>query len=740
MTPQPVAPAVRVERFFESALWLIVLHGFLVVLMTGRLDAASILAMGAALSVRLVRLVRVWVRPPTADVSNGQSDPPPRLPIGIALPSGVLSVIVIALVGFYPIDFLLVSASFVRATLRLLFLFSALRLLTARTNREAFSVGMLAFLQLIAASLLVPGAAFLGVLLIFVVLAVAAYVGFELKHACETHSRVVSDSAPAGRSALGGRLALMSGLVSLTLLVFSLALFFVLPRTLGGSVFPGLPMGHRVGFSQEVNLGATGSVRSDPTPVMRVESISGHRLDGLYWRGIALRLFDGVRWLKSPGSIQEVKPEAGQYLQRAPARRSLAGDQIKYRVTLEPMDAPALFLTGVPESISGEFQTLSVTDTDSYLLRGSGGKPVRYEAVSWLARGGVPERARVRELFSGEFREKYLNLPPVDLRIHQLARDISADFARPLDRARAIENHLRTSYGYTLDLPAEPSKDPVANFLFERREGHCEYFASAMAVMLRTLGIPSRLVNGFLGGVYNPFSGLQVIRSSDAHSWVEAYIPGYGWVPFDPTPPAPETGNSLLLSELWPYWDALQSAWGDWILDYDRGRQVYLARSFQEGTWSAIIRAAEVAETLRRVATDFSRSVNLALGEDAGPGLLTAIAALALAGLLAAGIWLARRLIKHLIESYRAQRVARGEGQPNDLAFLYKKALAALESKGFRRAPWITPEEFAASIETPELRGLVDQLTQSYTSARFGRDTAAAERLPALVRALERAG
>jgi hypothetical protein len=194
------------------------------------------------------------------------------------------------------------------------------------------------------------------------------------------------------------------------------------------------------------------------------------------------------------------------------------------------------------------------------------------------------------------------------------------------------------------------------------------------------------------------------------------------------------------MTQLWPYWDALQSAWGDWILDYDRGRQVYLARSFQEGTWSTIVRAADIAETFRRMASDVSRTVNRAFGQDAGSGLLGALAALALAGLLAGGIWLARWLIKRLVESYRTQRVARGEGQPNDLAFLYGKALGVLESKGFRRAPWTTPEEFAASIETPELRGLVDQLTLSYTSARFGRDTAAAERLPALVRALERAG
>ena len=91
---------------------------------------------------------------------------------------------------------------------------------------------------------------------------------------------------------------------------------------------------------------------------------------------------------------------------------------------------------------------------------------------------------------------------------------------------------------------SEPVSDPLAYFLFVRRKGHCEYFASSMAVMLRTLGIPSRVATGFLSGVYNPMTGWQVIRASDAHSWVEAWIPGQGWTTFDPTPSDPFGGSA----------------------------------------------------------------------------------------------------------------------------------------------------------------------------------------------------
>jgi len=99
----------------------------------------------------------------------------------------------------------------------------------------------------------------------------------------------------------------------------------------------------------------------------------------------------------------------------------------------------------------------------------------------------------------------------------------------PFDKAVAMESYLRDNFTYTLNLRSKPGDDPLAHFLFETRAGHCEYFASAMAIMLRTLGIPSREVNGFLPGEYNDVAGDYIVRASDAHSWVEAYFPGSGW-------------------------------------------------------------------------------------------------------------------------------------------------------------------------------------------------------------------
>jgi hypothetical protein len=121
--------------------------------------------------------------------------------------------------------------------------------------------------------------------------------------------------------------------------------------------------------------------------------------------------------------------------------------------------------------------------------------------------------------------------------IQDLARQVTAGKTNPYDQATAVETYLRSGYTYALT-PTEPPRDvdPLEYFLFTSREGYCEYFASAMGDMLRSLGIPTRLVNGYGPGTFDSRLGRYVIRESDAHTWVEAYFPGYGWIPFEPTP------------------------------------------------------------------------------------------------------------------------------------------------------------------------------------------------------------
>jgi hypothetical protein len=445
-----------------------------------------------------------------------------------------------------------------------------------------------------------------------------------------------------------------------------------------------------------------------------------------------------MRWSNPTPRSQLV--ETGQYA--TPRRWSQSpGTRLHYRVMLEPLGSQALFVAGVPEQIiSGSFDRLVVDETESLRVLDAGLQALHYEVFSWITERSSQRPADVSEFFSARFNRLYLQLPTMDPRIAELARQVVGARPTMLGQAEALESYLRGGYGYTLNLPSEVRPDPLADFLFERREGHCEYFATAMTVMLRSLGIPSRLVNGFAGGVENPISGLHVIRSRDAHSWVEAYLPGYGWLEFDPTPPAPDALMNPWVAQLWMYWDALESAWADWVLEYDFAHQIDLARSVQGRTRSAAFHVVKsIDENLGYFRRLWESLTSLTGGSPSQSSQLLLIWIVgALAAVVAATFGL-RKLISAGLAVRRARRLQKGRGLPSDSVFFYRRALKILERRGVQRRPWQTAEEFSRSAASLELRGLLEPITAAYCAARYGLNREAEQRLPALVQSLERA-
>jgi hypothetical protein len=151
-------------------------------------------------------------------------------------------------------------------------------------------------------------------------------------------------------------------------------------------------------------------------------------------------------------------------------------------------------------------------------------------------------------------------------------------------RARRLESYLIDNYTYTLDFVGRSPNNPIEDFLFRYRSGQCEYFASSMVLMLRSQGIPARLVTGFLGGEYNPFEGYYIVRENNAHAWVEAWQNGVGWRIFDPTPPAgrPAAGNegAALLAQ--QAWDFLIFRWDRYVLTFGLYDQLRIFGSLRE--------------------------------------------------------------------------------------------------------------------------------------------------------------
>jgi hypothetical protein len=143
---------------------------------------------------------------------------------------------------------------------------------------------------------------------------------------------------------------------------------------------------------------------------------------------------------------------------------------------------------------------------------------------------------------------RYLQLPSaLPERVTQLAQGVVASHGNPYDQANAIQDYLRSTIEYREDIEAPPEgSDPIDHFLFESRQGYCNYYASSMVVMARAVGIPARLAAGYVGGELDVESGRYLVREHNTHAWVEVYFPGFGWVEFEPTasePPIPRVEN-----------------------------------------------------------------------------------------------------------------------------------------------------------------------------------------------------
>jgi hypothetical protein len=307
-------------------------------------------------------------------------------------------------------------------------------------------------------------------------------------------------------------------------------------------------------------------------------------------------------------------------------------------------------------------------------------------------------------------RRQYLQLPRIDQRIPGLAQHLMGT-GDTLQRVRSLEIRLRHDYTYSLKMPSVQPRDPLADFLFTRKQGHCEYFASAMAVMLRTQGIPSRVVNGFAGSVYNPVSDLYMIRASDAHSWVEAFIDGPGWMTFDPTPTAPSNNTASLMTTIGYYLDAADAFWQDWVLNYDLARQFVLGASIELGLRDMKWLWHPATPSLPKFNPRTLRNYGL-------PAILFIIAL----GML---VVFGRGWLDMLQSAWKVRRIRTERATPGDAAVLYDHMLRIMKKRGYEKPAWFTPREFAATVGQRPL----DEFTQNYNALRYGSDPEAAERM-----------
>ncbi len=601
-------------------------------------------------------------------------------------------------------DLLQVSVEFAAAL-------QVIRVATRRGAAHDQQIILLALLHLVAGTVLGGGLAYGLSLVGFLVIAPGALVLSHLRREVEGNYRQGARDRTGlpvdvprilrSRRVISRRFLLVTCSLSIPVFLFTAVLFLLFPRV-GLSL---LLLNHSrsarmIGFSTRVDLGGVGKLRSDPTIAMRVQladrpETPASRL-ALYLRGTSFDQYDGTSWTRTRPAHEAAPAEGNRVWMTG---RPLGVEAM--RIDLEPINPPIIFL---PADAVG-FQVNE--PNDALGMRGPKIKVAvdgeyQYERGDERGLQYSVYRGRSRaEPLSAADRERYLVVPAaISLPIAELARQWAGPVTLDWEQAGLIEDHLRTGYRYDLDSTSGAAPQPLLDFLFESKAGHCEFYSTAMAMLLRTLGVPTRNVTGFIGGTYNRFGEFYAVRQGDAHSWVEVYLDGRGWTRYDPTPPlssAPRSDVTGMVAFLRDVIEAAAQRWSRHVIGYDLDQQVELFRSVKQRyrNWGV----PEIGRRLRP--------------------LVPVLGALVFAG-LAFVAW--RRLRFRRTRLGPGKLVGQGAAVTRAVA-LYRLLEDALKVMGIGRQATTPPLAHAQALlhlkhpAAPEVLAL----TECYLEARFGR-------------------
>lgn len=626
--------------------------------------------------------------------------------------------------GLCIVEFLLRS-ELVLSTVNFLLFLLINKLYNRRTGRDYLQLYVVTFMMVVAGSVLNIGLSFALWFVLYIVATTWSLILFHLrremeenyliKHSTDSLSeRVAVDRILNSRRIVGGQFLLGTSAVSVTVFVLAVSTFLFFPRV-GSQMAMG--RGGRAnfltGFSDQLSLGSHGRLRDNPQIVMRVyldNRPASLRINTLRWRGTSFDRYASGRWFRTESA--PVPPHArrrnvleiyggGRVGPRAHAHR--LSRALRQDVYLEPIGTDILFAASQPVGL----------DTKRYRgakhprfrvgpggeLRGDlGAGGGHYVVYSDLVRPTRAALAASRDDNTAPSMRVHYVRPhePPPTGISLLARMVTAGKRHRIDKVEAILAHLGKGFRYSRRLRAVRGRDPVEHFLLERKRGHCEYFASAMVLMLRAVSVPARVVTGFLGGAWNRYGDYVTVRQGDAHAWVEVWFGSLGWVTYDPTPPAgrhPLAATSFL-ERMKLFFDSLRMRWHRWVIDYDVNRQVGLLQDVK----------GRLTRLRQRAKRSFSASPTW--------------------GYVGLGVAVGLLLLFAVLRRRKTQTQKRDEpaGRPSRrLARPMARLLKGLAKHGHRRGPGQTIAELAVRVDdaTPDLEPTTSRVTRQYYELRY---------------------
>ncbi|MEO8196553.1 MAG: DUF3488 and transglutaminase-like domain-containing protein [Thermoanaerobaculia bacterium] len=436
----------------------------------------------------------------------------------------------------------------------------AAKLWSLREEKQKWQTWMGIFFLFLAAMATSVHPAVILYLVVFLVLTVVLMVRFVYLHVLTSfgHRDLEPPQLPVRSFLLGA--------VAATLLL-AVPFFALLPRVRSPYILgPGGGGGQqeaRAGFSDAMSLDLIGRIRDNRQIAMRLTFSGASSPPGaMRFKAATYDIWQGRTWRRSGVSrTLRRNPREGSF-RLASADRAGA-----VQIALEPLRSTSLIVPMETLAVDLDLAVLDLDGGGALSLKGMPGAVLDYRVELGSAEVSLADPPGPADTA--------LDLGGVTPPIAALAAEWAGS-GTPGERAQRIERHLLFDYGYTLEFIGRGGDRPIEYFLLEAKRGHCEYFASAMVLLLRAQGIPARLVTGFLGAEYAPWERAWVVRQSNAHAWVEGYLPDAGWRIFDPTPPSgrPTSEPESLFGTVREAWEFVLFRWDRYVISYDFSDQV----------------------------------------------------------------------------------------------------------------------------------------------------------------------
>ncbi len=516
-----------------------------------------------------------------------------RLPSILPIPKWVWNTLAVLLFSYLFYDSFFGALDLVGNGIHFVVYLQAVKLLSPKTNRDWIQIYALSFLHLLASTVISSDITFALPFLVYIVLATWTLTLFNIKIGLE------ESLAPQKRGSMirnllrskeliTSRFLAVTSLLSILVIVFTMIIFFSFPRLSMGQFLRRVEARQKIsGFSEQVELGTIGTIKTSDTIAMRVEltpeAIAKIDIEHLYWRGTATDFFDGRKWSQSEPDRQRIRLDPEAAILDTNQSRFPGGQHFEYNVFLEALSTPILIgadrlmrVTWEKPFVERIFRgVLSLERNDVYqsfhfVNSQNFVHDLTYRAESMTGQPDLKQLRGETDDYPFHIRSYYLQLPPLEPDVKKLLREIKLPESSVYDRAMAIQQFLESNYSYTLDVKDIGVKDPLSFFLVEKKQGHCEYFSTALVIALRFFGIPARNVVGFRGGELNPYGRYIAVRQSDAHSWTEVFFPRSGWIRFDPSPLdhtvwAPQKRFKVFFQLI----DYLRLRWNKYVIEYD---------------------------------------------------------------------------------------------------------------------------------------------------------------------------